>query len=87
MKNSSANFMLYMTPAQQLKYYNAFKAIVNSGNYEAQKQLLNMQMKASNSLNISKLTVPKLKNLAKSRGINIPSKMKKANIIRKIRGM
>lgn len=84
--NPSANFMLYMTPAQQLKYYNAFKAIVNSGNYEAKKQLLNMQMKASNSLNISKLTVPKLKNLAKRRGIDIPPKMKKANIIRKLRG-
>lgn len=84
--NSSANFMLYMTPEQRSKYLKLFKSVMNSGNSSAIKQLLNMQ-KNANSVNISKLTVPKLKSLAKRHGIDIPPKMKKANIVRKLRGL
>lgn len=85
MPNSNVNFMLYMTPEQRKKYMNLFKSIAASGNVNALKQLINMHSNAG-KVNISKLTVPKLKNLAKRHGIHIHSKMKKANIIRKLRG-
>lgn len=84
--NSQLNFMLYMTPNDRRKWLTLTKSILNSGNTQAYKQVLNMHKMAGNSIDISKLTVPKLKNLAKKHGIPLRPGMKKANIIKKLRG-
>ena len=78
------DYVRMMNPNQRMKYFNLVKKVQESGNFSSQLQLVQMHEMAK-SVNFSKLTVPKLKKIAKNQGIPINSKMKKANIIRKLR--
>jgi hypothetical protein len=74
-----------MTQNQRMKYFNLIQKVQSSGNFGLQVQLAQMDT-LGKTVNFSKLSVPKLKKIAKNQGIPIQSKMKKANIIRKLRG-
>jgi hypothetical protein len=80
------NYMRLMTPNQAKRYLNMINFIAKSGNVSAMRKVINMHNIAKSDVNFNKLTVPKLKKLAINRGIHIHSKMKKSNIIRKLRG-
>ncbi len=79
------DYVRMMTPNQRMKYFNLVQKVQSSGNFGLQVQLVQMH-EMGKSVNFSKFSVPKLKTIAKNQGIPLHSKMKKANIIRKLRG-